>query len=75
MADPRWWMVPYLSLIINDIIMTSLPLLLMPKVINILAIFLILSDTLLNLGTQVGAQNNDFGAVFQSLVLSLAHVS
>ena len=44
MADPRWRMVPDLSLIINDVIMTSLPLF---KAINLLAIFLILSDTLL----------------------------
>ena len=44
MADPRWRMVADLSLIINDVIMTSLPLF---KAINLLAIFLILSDTLL----------------------------
>ena len=37
-------MVPDLSLIINDVTMTSLPLF---KAINLLAIFLILSDTLL----------------------------
>ena len=44
MADPRWRMVPDLFFIINDVIMTSL---LLFKAINLLAIFLILSDTLL----------------------------
>ena len=27
MADPRWWMLPFSFLAINDVIMTSLPLL------------------------------------------------
>lgn len=36
MADPRWWTVPDPSLVINDVIITPLPLL---KVINVLANF------------------------------------
>ena len=38
MADPRWWTVPDPSLVINDVIITSLLLL---KVINVLANFCI----------------------------------
>lgn len=38
MADPRWWTVPDPSLVINDVIITPLPLL---KVINVLANFCI----------------------------------